>query len=619
MYVDQLRWGDAADCGRQENGWDWLIESIEISRVYATIENFPVFDTILPYCCAPGEAVEVEPNEGERIEKQRDDSRRYSPGFLLPLILAALNDDAEFQSSSILLVQPLQTPPLERMLGPLFLQRLYEKGAIALAIASLSCKCLSIRKISLAILGLFTTALNRQDARNSVSWHYRPQIGMLLNSVQRSLILRFCDANKHNAPDLVDDVPQLPGFSSVFLARASIILSHPADPLYTSINRAFLRSEEDAGAFQDLTRLPVFVALFCSSAETPEQLSAERRFALNLVQEGFTEVGNYKMLTQCHCPELMLTSIDFALVRSSFGFDDDLQILFGTLTHMIVSGDDRLAAHIINRLGLFAWARALMVGKYSFPNIHVYVAFLKMLNALFNLGSRHENVVSRSDIVAASRGMAQCVLNIAIEQPYNGQTKNRSRTSVDLVLSHTCEILLLLSQAQRATNVDTPDKDDFQIHCQPDGIVLDAAVRFVDELRLHPHYIPKVVVAVCTLPIKFYPADISSLKHLCTILVDTHKSLQNESNASKLAIFRRLCFITQSIVSVVDVTADVLQCLILWRSQCTSCSTLRQVWYEIIKTLVPFDSDRKVDFRMCTKDNYLLPLYILQNETSIKL
>ena len=487
------------------------------------------------------------------------------------------------------------------------------------AIGALSLKCRSLRKVSVAIIGLFVTALDRQDARSSVSWHYRPQIGMLLHSIQRSLVLRLCHNvnTKNNLDEAIDDVPQLPGFSAIFLARASIILSHPADPLYGAINRAFLRSEEDAGAFQDLTRLPVFVALFCSSADTPEQLTAERRFALNLVKEGFTEANEYRLLTQCHCPELMLTSIDFALTRSSFGFDDDLPALFLTLTHVIASGADRAASHLINRLGLLAWARAFMVEKSVFPNLPVYVAYLKMLAALLNLGYRHDNVESMLDFIAATRGIAQCVLAFALEYSCNEQTTNRSRTTVGPVLHYTCEIIFILSQAQIAANGDTPAKDGFQIHCQPDGIQFDLALRFVEELRPHHlHHFSKAIVAMFILPIESNADNASSLKQMCKILIDEYRTLNGQTNASKCAIFLRLCFMTQSITSVLDDTNDVLQCLLLWRSDCANSIQLRQVWHEIMKLLVPVRSHEEVDFSMCTMNKSLLPAFILQREAA---
>lgn len=603
-----------------QNSWEWLPESIEMSRVYATIENFPVDDTALPKCCLDNEALYSEPDGEGNLEKQRNENRRYSPGFLLPLILASLDDEGAIAPSNNWRAQSLHNSVAARRQGPLFLQRLYEKGAIALAVCALSSSCPLLRKISVAIIGLFTTALNREEARKSVSWHYRPQIEMLLHSIQRSLVLRLSDENKNNSHESIEEVPQLPGFSAVFLARASLILFHPADPLYQAINRAFLRSEEDAGGFQDLTRLPVFVALFCSSADTPDQLSAERRFALNLVKDGFTDPNNYKLLMQCHCPELILTSIDFALVRSSFGFDDDLQTLFVTLTKIITYGADRAASHLLSRLGLVSWARAFLFGNYISSNMLVRVAFLKMLTAILDQGKHYDTVMPIDDFVAATRGIAQHILAFALEQPSCQSNGNEPRTNIGPLLHYTCEILYILSQAQNAINYDNHSTDAFQIHCQSDGIQVKSAIRFVDELRPHSNYFIKAIVSICILPIQFQAADTSSLRRICNLLVDEYGSLQTLTTESKLAVFRRLHFISESMQSVANRTNDVLQCLLLWRSDCVSCSKLRKVWYDIMKTLVPVNtnsSDQTIDFLECTSNESLLPLYIVQRENDL--
>ena len=585
-----------------------------MTRVYATIENFPVNDSILPQCSIENEMSYSEQNGVETVPKQRNESRRYSLGFLLPLILAALNDDATIHSPKTPPAQPLQTLPAERRQRPLFLQRFYEKGAIALAISALSCTCPTLRKISVAIIGNFTAALNRQEAKNSASWHYRPQIGMLLQSIQRSLVLRLCEDTTKNLTESIDEVPQLPGFSAIFLARASIILSHPADPIYAAINRAFLRSDDDAGGFQDLTRLPVFVALFCSSVDVPDQLNAERRFALNLVKDGFFEASNYKLLTQCHCPELVLTSIDFASVRSSFGFGDDLQILFGTLTKIITAGADRAASHLINRLGLLAWARAFLLKKYVFPTVHGCAAFLEMLTTLLKLARVPETGMSVEDFVAATRGMAQCVVTFALKQSQHEQRMKHSKRSVGPVGHFSCEVLFILSEAQNVLNDDTLNTSGPQIHCQSDGIQVNCAIRFVDELRPHLHYVLKAIVAFCILPIHIDIRDIASLQQCCKMLIDEHRGLQNQTIESKLAILRRLSFISQHMHSVADETNHVLQCVLLWRSDCVSCLKLRRVWYDIIKTLIKQGNDQKVDFHMCVSNPSLLPLFIMQSE-----
>jgi hypothetical protein len=328
------------------------------------------------------------------------------------------------------------------------------------------------------------------------------------------------------------------------------------------------------------------------------------------------EASNYKLLMQCHCPELILTSIDFALIRSSFGFGDDLQILLVTLTKIIESGADRAASHLINRLGLIAWARAFLLRGYVIPNSQVRAAFLQMLTALLKLGRLPETVMPIDDFAASTRGMAQCVLSFAMAQSHNQQHIKQSKSTIGQVLHYSCEIIFILSQALNALNGATPTVSGTPIHCQSDGIHLDLAIQFVEALRPSFHHVPKAIVAVSILPIQINGRDIASLRKICKILIDEHESIRNQTSESKLAILRRLCFISQYLHPTADETSDVLQCLLSWRSDCIGCSKLREVWYEIMKILAPIGSDQNVDFLMCTSNKLLLPLFILQNENN---
>jgi Nucleolar pre-ribosomal-associated protein 1 len=110
-------------------------------------------------------------------------------------------------------------------------------------------------------------AVDSQEAHQIASWRERPQIAMVLGAVQRSLVVRYAEDVNGKGKSTNFQVPELPGFSAIFLARASLVLSRPSDPLFLAMNRSFLRTEVDGGGFQDLTRLPAFMSLFCSSSD----------------------------------------------------------------------------------------------------------------------------------------------------------------------------------------------------------------------------------------------------------------------------------------------------------------------------------------------------------------
>jgi Nucleolar pre-ribosomal-associated protein 1 len=596
LYADQCRWGDAERRDVSQSGWDWLIESIDIKRVYATIENFPVNDVVcLQYSFASN-------TNYEEVFKEQALVEAYSPGFLLPLILGALQDDVNNQS-----LEPKAT-----LQGPLFVQRICEKGALSLALGALASKCSTIRRISVSILYHLMVAVDRPQSRNSSLWPCRKQMEMLLNAVQRSLILKHCD--DHNSCAAAElNVPAIPGFSAIFLAKASFVLARPNDSLSPCINRAFLRSESDAGAFQDLTRLPAFIALFCSSADTSD-LSTERKFALNLVKDGFTESTSYKLLTQCHCPELVLTAIEFALVRSSFGFDDELQILFATLTKVMKGGAEQVASHLVNRLGLVSWVRAFLVDTVTFPSAQARLAFLVMIAELFKLARSPESLMSVEDFVVATTGVAQAILFIALDHSYGERSTSKVATVVDPVLRETCDILFQLSQCQNAADSNALNNDGCQTYCRSDGIHPRSAVRFISELSSHPQLIQKAVTSFCVLPIRIEKEDTSPARQMCQVLLHNCRSFHDFSTESKIVLLRRVSFFLLNVYANIEKRNGILLSLLSWRNEFIGIPKLRHEWYACLKTLTPPGRKENVDLLSSSSNEAFWPLWILQYE-----
>jgi hypothetical protein len=66
---------------------------------------------------------------------------------------------------------------------------------------------------------------------------------------------------------LGSEIPKLPSLSAILLAKAALILSKPGDAMYSAMNKYFLKLNQNHGAYNDMTRLPAFIALFCSSSD----------------------------------------------------------------------------------------------------------------------------------------------------------------------------------------------------------------------------------------------------------------------------------------------------------------------------------------------------------------
>ena len=359
--MDDFRWGPMSTKHNLQKGveqsttigavygqhWEWFVQALDIDRIRSTLSQFPVADTLepLPYMdveCANhhdsktlhGNLIESstgsedETDDDTRsatessIDSPKQTSRgtspkmnwpsdqwrgtgedlRYSPGFILPLILGALEaflttDQACSGSCQENLEEMHAEENIDskdaniahRQTFVHISRKLCDKGGISLAIASLSSRCPSIRKIAVAVCGLFLMALQMQESQGIKSWRERPQLEMLMSSMQRGLTVRrsmqmqkLKEAQKGILPGEKNQlghklkVPMLPAVSAVFLAKVLMILSRPGDDMYGPMNRYFLRLTNYHGAFHDCFGLPAFLSLYCSSTDDLSRCKIER-------------------------------------------------------------------------------------------------------------------------------------------------------------------------------------------------------------------------------------------------------------------------------------------------------------------------------------------------------
>lgn len=125
-------------------------------------------------------------------------------------------------------------------------QRFCDRGITSLALMSLSANCKTLRRTGYAIIGLVNAIASSDKAVNSSAWRSRPQISMLLDACRRALAISLVE-NKDS-----DRCPQLPGVSALFFARGLLVLLNPANFLFSTVNRTFLRIEKDHAARQQM-------------------------------------------------------------------------------------------------------------------------------------------------------------------------------------------------------------------------------------------------------------------------------------------------------------------------------------------------------------------------------
>ena len=133
---------------------------------------------------------------------------RYSPGFILPLVLGALEANLpqeihvgkkQSQDAEEMEVDrdtddndkdESEEDMAQRQAFSTIARKLCDRGCISLAIASLSSRCPLMRKVAVAICGLFLRALQMKESHEMKSWRERPQQEMIMASLQRGLTVR---------------------------------------------------------------------------------------------------------------------------------------------------------------------------------------------------------------------------------------------------------------------------------------------------------------------------------------------------------------------------------------------------------------------------------------------
>ena len=440
--MNDLRWGPKASKqinsnADEDESWDWLVDALDLDRVMSTLSQFPVADSLEPESDSGIEGIQnrqaelIEPSTDtedeiedddrsaddivgalKKIEVRNDDWRgsgndiRYSPGFILPLILAALeahlpHEDVSHKSHSGNVEEggPNEDTISEdeesarcRAFGN-FCRKLGDRGGIALAIASLSSRCPSIRKVAVAICGLFLKALQMPESRDMKKWHERPQQEMIMSSIQRGLaVRRSIQIQKYKTQGGIElggsmagaaqryNVPMLPAISAVFLAKVMLVLSNPRHGMYGQMNRYFLRLEDYHGAFQDCFGLPAFLSMYCSSSDDLSRCKAERNWALQSLKDGVVDEYCYRIISQHHVPELIMSSFD-SLLENPEG-KSELQLTIDVIESFLKSGDTRASNHLIERQGLLSWLHGITSWRAissTFPDVALKCKFLNLV------------------------------------------------------------------------------------------------------------------------------------------------------------------------------------------------------------------------------------------------
>lgn len=521
-----LRINNESTSPLEEQNWDWFIESINNDRIRSTLSQFPIAETLEPSaesdieptsrkaddvdntCTSDDSGIEStsdtdgnshdsdsssvasveEPEKAtiaSKINSTTDSWRglgedtRYSPGFILPLVLGALEATVPnglcdisngSQTTKEMKIEENEEDDdnsekdrAQHHAFSMMARRLCDRGCISLAIASLSSRCPSVRKIAVAICGLFLKALQLQESHGMKSWRERPQQEMIMASLQRGLAVRRAmqirrreEGNKMEVelgPVTTGlkqryNVPMLPAVSAIFLAKALLIVSKPSDDMYGAMNKYFLRLNDYHGAFQDCFGLPAFLSLYCSSSDDLARCRTERNWALLSLKDSVVDDFCYRIISQHHVPELILTS--FGSACDLPGGKNELSLTIDVIQCLLESGGSRSASHLIKRLGLLSWLHGVISWR-SISSVLPYVSlkckFLKLITtavesyceeySISNDTKNENKAVFLEDIP-----LANAIIRICLERSDTEiNNSNASSKEAQAILAATCEAL----------------------------------------------------------------------------------------------------------------------------------------------------------------------------------
>lgn len=440
-------------------------------------------------------------------------------------------------------------------------RKLHDKGMVGLCFVALSSECSKVREVSLSSLQMVQAIIENPVARKMQAWRDRPQLTMILRSVRKAMGLRFREQSIGEGDTLI--VPKLPPLSAVFLGHASIILSRPGDPLFGVVNRCFLQEEEDGGAFAYMGRLPMFVALFCSSALDLLQLNEERQFALKLIKDGIKNEDCYKFLTACHAPELLLTSVHTRPEMEEHESERETILLIETLGRIMNAGGHKAVNHLVLNLGVASWLRSLLP-SWSKSSLRVRCV---VLNFSLDVVKASASVLTTDQFCLAFKGVGSRLVGLCIGDvsliPAPKRPSTKQVCSVVSILATKiysfgeCEDL----DAQSATSFlsDQSDKSD----------LIDATA-CICWFRLHPKN----------------DDDARSLVQLLLQGASTSKDLDVWDG-----VLRQIRHFSEVILREHQLVHAVLDAMLVGRSTCFGSTHLEEKWWDCVREIVSSGSN----------------------------
>jgi len=561
IYHDELRWGAGALSSNTPNDskvygkWEWFLSSLDLTRIRATVNFFPVWEELVPppdiavetWMSGQDIALEVpvdDDADSENVSSSKDaennnlldlpqellnltkvanqascewvgpgQDKRYSPAFILPLILSLLHQFyppliKEHQSSRGNKMFTKEDIIIQHEHFVNLVRRILDSGSIALVLSALSSHCGSIRKISVTILGYLLYGLQSNEAAVVAGWRERPQLEMVLDSVRRG-ILRISSEEKVY-------VPMLPNVSSSFLARSISIVTKPADPMYASINAYFLRSDD--GVFKDTSKLPAFIGLYCSCS-SDGQAKRERLWALRFLKDSVVDGYCFKLVIHRQIPFILMNSFDSIMSKGANSKDTSEQVLILEVFERFLSrGGKVVISFLIKQLGFLSWLHGILSSRnidLSLPSVSLRCTFLSLTKEALGVivSNIHTfDVKELSDFSHESKLLLRSVASLY----ERASAEIKSVVSPDGLQKINCDISDICYFTSEILSMTSTES-----HTEI-GIPLSMAIDLLKYFAFSP-LLKNSIKSLSKLP--FRPVDSSEVVEFCTLILSQSMNL----------------------------------------------------------------------------------------------
>ncbi|XP_013193444.1 nucleolar pre-ribosomal-associated protein 1 [Amyelois transitella] len=265
-----------------------------------TVRNFPVNQKLVYHYELPNENLTLTDSlmkiTKEGIQKSVKDNEGAVKALIANLFYSETNSLITDEISNISHVDlgpdiydpAFVFPLLSHLLAPGSVAscfKLLRTGLLSLPVAALSSLCPVMRAAAYHVLHRFSMLLETETRHKNDKLFLTDFVTTLRQSLSANA-----------SPDFNN--PRLPAIDALYLARALMVSTSPADPLYKPVNNFFIAKQ-----LVDLTTVPDFLSLFHDS----DVEAAERRaWILDVIRDGTKTMTDVNVIFKTMCLKMIM-------------------------------------------------------------------------------------------------------------------------------------------------------------------------------------------------------------------------------------------------------------------------------------------------------------------------